>query len=193
MKSRLAVLGVILLIAEVALILVSWILSATMTAGVHSLLSDEGIRWFFGSFSEVLASPLLVCLVLFLIAVGCMRRSGILRCQQSYRDRLALRLSAVSLIIYVIIILLLTAMPHAVLLSATGSLFPSPFSRSLVPVMAFGLVLVSVAFGLISGRLRTLADVLESLSDGIRRGAPFFILYILVMQFMASLWFVFLL
>lgn len=191
MRNRLAIVGAGLLLAEVLLILLSWILSATMTEGVRSLLSGEGIRWFFGCYTSIVASPPLAWLVLLLIAAGCMRQSGIMSRQQSYRDRMALRASLVFLAIYVSVILLLTAMPHAVLLSATGSLVPSPFSRSLVAVVAFGLVLLAVVFGVMSGRLRTLADILDSLSEGIRRGAPLFIIYILAMHLYASLKFVF--
>lgn len=191
MRNRLAIVGAGLLLAEVLLILLSWILSATMTEGVRSLLSGEGIRWFFGCYTGIVASPPLAWLVLLLIAAGCMRQSGIMRPQQSYRDRMALRAALVFLALYIGVILLLTAMPHAVLLSATGSLVPSPFSRSLVAVVAFGLVLLAVVFGVMSGRLRTLADVLDSLSEGIRRGAPLFIIFILAMHLYASLKFVF--
>ena len=60
-----------------------------------------------------------------------------------------------------------------------------------VAMIAFGLLLVSVTFGLVSGRLQTLADILESLSSGIRLGAPLFIIYVLAVQFVASLRFVF--
>lgn len=191
MRNRLAIVGTVLLVAEAALILISWILSATMTAGVRSLLSAEGIRWFFGCFTDMLASPPLAWLVLALMAVGCMQQSGILCRQHSYRDRIALRVAAAFLAIYVVTLLLLTVVPHAVLLSATGSLFPSPFSNSLVAVVAFGLVVVSLAFGLVSGRLHTLADILEALSAGIRRGAPLFVVFILAMQLLESLKFVF--
>lgn len=191
-----------LLLAEAALVLTSWILSATMTGGVRSLLSDVGIRWFLGRFVEMMASPLLVWLVLLLIAFGSFLRSGLahsLRClperrgatSLNYRDRTALRLVAVILVLYVIVILLLTVTPHAILLSATGSLFPSPFSRAIVPLAAFGLSLVSVVYGVMSGRFTTLSDILDSLSYGIRRGAPLFILYILAVQFIESLLFVF--
>ena len=191
MKSRLAILGAGLLVAEVTLILISWILSATMTGDVRTLLSGEGLRWFFSNFTDMLASPPMAWLVLLLMAMGCMRKSGILNRQQSYRDRMALRMAAAFLLIYIVIILLLTLLPHAILLSATGSLVPSAFSSSLLPIVAFGLVLVSVSFGIMSGRLRTLEDILESLSDGIRRGAPLFILYVLLIQFVSSLRFVF--
>ena len=184
-------LGCVLLLAELILILVSWLLSATMTEGVRSLLSSEGIRWFFGSFVGIMASPLLVWLLLSLIALGSLRKSGLLAMQQCYREKVALRLALLLLILYVAVILLLTVTPNAFLLSITGSLFPSAFSRSLVPIIAFGIVLMSISFGVMSGRINSLPAVLETLSFGISKGAELFVLYILIMQFYESLWFVF--
>ena len=184
-------LGCVLLLAEVILIFVSWLLSATMTEGVRSLLSSEGIRWFFGSFVGIMASPLLVWLLLSLIALGSLQKSGLLAMQQSYREKVALRSALLLLILYVVVILLLTVTPNAFLLSITGSLFPSAFSRSLVPVIAFGIVLMSISFGVMSGRINSLPAVLETLSFGISKGAELFVLYILIMQFYESLWFVF--
>lgn len=203
MRSKLiARLCAALLVGEAVLILTSWILSATMTRGVRSLLSDEGLRWLLGGFTEVMASPLLVWLVLVLIATGCFVRSGLSSVTRSlltgrrasvasYRDRVALRAVLVFLIIYVAVVLLLTVIPHAILLSATGSLWPSPFSRSVVPLAAFGVAVSAAAFGVISGRLVSLTDILEALTAGLRRGAPLFLVYILAMQFAASLRFVF--
>jgi aminobenzoyl-glutamate transport protein len=184
-------LGCVLLLAELILILVSWLLSATMTEGVRSLLSSEGIRWFFGSFVGIMASPLLVWLLLSLIAWGSLQKSGLLAMQQSYREKVALRSALLLLILYVAVILLLTVTPNAFLLSITGSLFPSAFSRSLVPIIAFGIVLMSISFGVMSGRINSLSAVLETLSFGISKGAELFVLYILIMQFYESLWFVF--
>ena len=181
----------VLLLAELILILVSWLLSATMTEGVRSLLSSEGIRWFFGSFVGIMASPLLVWLLLSLIALGSLQKSGLLAMQQSYREKVALRSALLLLILYVAVILLLTVTPNAFLLSITGSLFPSAFSRSLVPIIAFGIVLMSISFGVMSGRINSLPAVLETLSFGISKGAELFVLYILIMQFYGSLWFVF--
>ena len=190
--SRLGMLMLLLLVAEAVLILISWIFSAMRVEGVRSLLSGEGVRWFFGNFTTMVASPWLACVVLMLIALGCLQKSGLSgRPHTSYRDRMALRLTVVILVLYVGVVLLLTAVPHAVLLSATGSLFPSPFSRSIVPLLSFGIILISVSFGLVSGRFQTLADVLEALSFGCRKGAPLFIFYILVIQLYESLKFVF--
>ena len=190
--SHLGRLMLLLLIAEVVLILISWIFSAMRVEGVRSLLSGEGIRWFFGNFTSMVASPWLACLVLLLVSLGCLQKCGLFsRSHISYRDRMALRLTIVFLVIYVGVVLLLTAVPHAVLLSSTGSLFPSPFSRSIIPLLSFGIILISVSFGLVSGRFQTLSDVLDALSFGCRKGAPLFIFYILVIQLYESLKFVF--
>ena len=197
-------LALLLMVAELLLFILSWLLSATRMEGVRSLLSSEGIRWFFGYFTQMVASPLLVWLLLGLCAYGCLQRSGLLSLLTShlslltshfspliYREKVALRVSLVFLVIYVVMIALLTLMPHAILLSATGSLFPSAFSRSLVPIIAFGLCLVSITFGLVSGRLRGLDDTFSALSYGIAQGSPLIILYLLLIQFYESLCFVF--
>jgi aminobenzoyl-glutamate transport protein len=194
-------LGVILfslLIAELALILFSWILSAAGVEGVRSLLSGEGVRWFVGDFARMVASPLLAWLLLSMMAVGAFLRSGLTSLWHedrsrilSYRDRTAFRVSLVLLVAYVAAILLLTVVPHAVLLSASGSLFPSPFSRSIIPIVAFGLTLVSITFGMMSGRMQSLSDVLEILSYGIRRYAPLLVLYVFCIMLYQSLRFVF--
>lgn len=178
-------------VAELLLVILSWLLSATRLDGVRSLISSEGIRWFVGEFTYTLASPLLVWLLLALVALGCLQRSGLMSRGRGYRDRVALRVSLSFMIIYVVIICLLTLMPHAILLSATGSLFPSAFSRALVPIICFGVGVLSISFGMVSGRLHTLTDILDALTFGLQQGAPLIILYIMFFQFYASLLFVF--
>ena len=190
-KEGVGVIASVLLCAEALLIILSWILSTTMTEGVRSLLSSEGIRWFFGSFTGIIASPLLVWLLLALIAIGSVQKSGLTAWKRHYRDRLALRVATVSLLIYLTLIALLTFLPHAILLSATGNLFPSAFSRSLVPIIAFGICVLSITYGVVSGRLKSLSSVIHSLSYGIEKGAVLLVLYILLIQFYESLRFVF--
>ena len=95
------------------------------------------------------------------------------------------------MVLFALVIALLTLPPHAILLSATGELFPSAFSRSLLPIITFGVSLFAVVFGMMSGRLKTLSDILEALSVGIAKGAPLIVVAILLIQFLASLAFVF--
>ena len=70
-------------------------------------------------------------------------------------------------------------------------MFPSAFSRSLVPIIAFGLCLISITFGVVGGHLRSLSDIVSALSFGIVQGAPIIIIYLLAIQLYASLRFVF--
>ena len=185
-----------LAVAEVVLVLASWLLSATIAGNVRSLLSSEGVRWFFGSFSSMLASPWLVWLVLLSVAGGCLWRSGLAQLRMPltalhYRQRVALRTTLVLALLYVAAVLALTLVPHAVLLSATGRLFPSPFSRAVVPIVSFGVLLTSVAYGWASGHYRSSSAVIAAMSSGIAAAAPLFVLYIVLVQFYESLCFVF--
>lgn len=194
MKRIVAYLALTLVLAMLVLFLLSWLLSATTDEGVHSLLSAEGVRFFFGGFVAMMQKPLLVWLLLLSMAWGGLRSSGLLtafRAPMNMRQRQALLLLSVILVVYVGVILLLTAIPHAVLLSSTGSLWPSAFSRALVPIVAFGVVLLSVVYGLVSRRFLSMADICDSLIAGIASAAPLLLLYVLAVQFYDSLLFVF--
>ena len=159
--------------------LVSWLLSAAFpSSGLRSLLSSEGLRWLMGHFAEMIATPVLAWLLLCAMAWGCLARSGLRRAQV-----MALLLLAV----IVGVMLLLTAIPHAVLLSAVGGLWPSPFSSSLVPVVAFSITLVSASYGLMSGRLDNISAVYDAVLQGIRQAAPLFLFYVLIVQIYESL------
>lgn len=194
MKSSRLCVG--LLVAQCVLVIVSWLLSAMRLVGVRSMLSSEGIRWFVGGFSDILANPLLAWLLLLLIAGGSLQQSGVIslftgKGETSFRNRLALRVAIFFLVLYAIVICLLTLTPHAILLSVKGSLFPSAFSRSLVPIVCFGVTLFSVVYGMMSGHKKSGDEILSILTYGIRQGASLIIVYILAIQFYASLRFVF--
>ena len=186
----------VLLVAEGVLVIVSWLLSALRLEGVRSMLSSEGIRWFVGGFSDIVASPLIAWLLLMLIACGSIQQSGVIpllgsKGKISFRDRLALRVASVFVLLYAIVICMLTIMPHAILLSVKGSLFPSAFSRSILPIICFGVTLFSIVFAMMSGHKKTGEDIIDILSYGIRQGASLVIIYIFAIQFYASLRFVF--
>ena len=191
MKKLFPYIALALALAQLLLILTSWVWSAAMPlSGVRSMLSSEGIRWYLGHFAELMASPFLVWLLL-----GAMAYGAVVRCRSlqgnSYRSSRARLISMVFLVIYVGVVLLLTVSPHAVLLSATGRLFPSPFSRAFVPIVSFGVLLVSVAYGWASGSFRSIASIVSAMSTGIAAAAPLFILYVVFVQFYESLRFVF--
>jgi len=193
-KRLIGYLAVVLLLALVALVLLSWLLSATQ-GGARSLLSSEGIRFFFGGFVDMLRKPLLVWLLLLSMAWGCLQMSGLLQFFSKPlalpRRRQALIFLFVITAVYAGVLLILTLTPQAVLLSATGQLWPSPFSHALIPAIAFGIILLSVVYGLLSRRFLSMADVCQSLTQGIADAAPLLLLYVLTMQLVGALRFVF--
>ena len=191
MKKYFPHIAFLLFAAQLLLMLVSWLLAAAIpTSGVRSLLSSEGLRWFLGHFSDVLGTPLLLCLLLLLMAYGCLNGCEILQFKSSYRQRRALTITLLLLVVYVGFILLLVMMPHAVLLSATGLLWPSPFSAAVVPLFAFGITLLSAVYGYVAGSYGQMSDVYQSLIDGIRIGAPWLLFYVLLGQIYYSLLFI---
>jgi aminobenzoyl-glutamate transport protein len=191
-KRTLPYVALMLMLVQLLLMLVSWIYSAASpTSEVRSLLSEQGLRWFLSHFAQMIGTPLLAWLLLGSMALGCLRHCGILSLpslrRHSYRERRALMFTLLLALVVVGVVSLLAFVPHAVLLSATGSLWPSPFSASLLPLLCFSVILLSAVYGIVAGHFADLHDVYNALLDGIRWGAPLFLFYVLVIQIYDSL------
>lgn len=181
-----------LMSCQLLLMPASWLLSAAFPdSGIRSMLSGEGLRWFMGGYAHSMATPQLVWLLLLSMAAGCLHRSGLFARRASFREGRALMISLVVLLACVGVIVLLAFIPHAVLLSATGSLWPSPFSAAFIPLLAFTVMLSSAVYGLVSGRFPSLAAVCDALLHGLRGGAPLLLLYVLFLQLALSVCYVF--
>ena len=179
------------MLAQLLLVLGSWILSAALPmSGIRSMLSGEGIRFFLGHFADLLATPLLVWLLLLAMAYGIVLRSGILGGARSFRSRRARLIALLFAAAYVAVVLLMALAPHAVLLSASGTLWPSPFSASLVPLIAFGLAMVTAVYGIVAGTITSLTDIYESFVDGLRRAAVLLPICLLLVLIYESLCFI---
>ncbi len=198
-NNILAYLMLVLASMQLLLILASWIVTSVWRgAPLRSLISSEGIRWFFGEFVSNMASPLLVWLLLLSIAYGIYCKSGlklgthlfIHKKRLQFRQLFALWTTLIVAFLYILIIVLLSCTPHAVLLSSTGKLFPSSFSNSLVPIIAFGIVLFSIVYGLLSNTFKTIHDIFKALSVGMVSTMSLWIIYILGAQLYHSLIFV---
>lgn len=189
MKKVVVYTAATLCIAQVALVLASWLITAAMPENfTHSLLSSEGIRWFFGRFTDNLSSHYLVWLLLASMAYGTVKNSGILHfSMEEYRQRVAIRLVVVELVLFCAVILALTMVPHAILLNAMGGLFPSPFSKSIVPYVCFAVIVMSLSYGLMSERFHGLVSVFDAMTEGIKVASPLFLLYVLVVQLYSSI------
>lgn len=181
-----------LLIAQVVVILGSWLWSAAMPdSTVRSLLSESGIRWFFGTFISNLSCPLLAWIVLLDIAVGSCLGSGLWLGLRTFslsrrlttpQQKSGLRAVVVLLVIEIIILVLLTLPHHALLLSATGQIFPSSFSASIVPIIAAIVTTSAVSFGLFSGQFHNIADVFRCLAHGGSHMKALLVVYVFAIE-----------
>lgn len=211
MKSKLGWTVLVLVTAQLALILLSWLITAAFPElPIRSLLSSEGVRWFFGSFTANQLTPLLAWFITAAMAVGacvrsrlwaafCTKMSGLLHRRDStdgrqglhYRERIGLRLALAEFMVYVVIMLLLTVVPHAILLSVTGELFPSAFSSSLIPSLSFVLIVMSLSYGVASGTVDSVARMHRVLVGGLEAGAQIVPAYVIGVQLYMSLLYVF--
>ncbi|WP_314709988.1 AbgT family transporter [Prevotella denticola] len=211
MKSKLGWTVLVLVTAQLALILLSWLITAAFPElPIRSLLSSEGVRWFFGSFTANQLTPLLAWFITAAMAVGacvrsrlwaafCTKMSGLLHRRDStdgrqglhYRERIGLRLALAEFMVYVVIMLLLTVVPHAILLSVTGELFPSAFSSSLIPSLSFVFIVMSLSYGVASGTVDSVARMHRVLVGGLEAGARIVPAYVIGVQLYMSLLYVF--
>ena len=193
--------AVICLLFQGILILASWLWTAARPeSDVHSLLSSVGIRWFFDSFAGNEASVLLVWLILLSMAWGTFLQSGMAEAvrnivrRQPYKlgsqKLLALELAAGLLVIELIVMLLLIFMPHAVLLSVTGNMFPGPFSASIIPAFSFMIVSSSVFYGMMGDNLHTLTKVCDCLCSCRKWIMPLLLFYVTARELWCSLCYV---
>lgn len=190
---------VVMLSANVLLVLMSWILSAVGTDDVRSMISGEGVRWFFGHYVDIITSPVLVWLLLLSVSYSCFCGSGlregflilIKREKLVFKQRLGFRVILILLLIQISITAWLVSAPHAVLASPVGSIFPSPFSTGIIPAFAGTVTLLSFVYGLVNGTIQNVDAAFKCLYFKMPVLAPLFIVYIFASQLFACISFVF--
>ena len=214
MRNKLGYIVLVLLVAQLALILLSWLVTAAFPElPMRSVLSSEGIRWFFGSFVSNQLSPLLIYFIMAVMGVGACVRSRLYDALREtlsntrsslttssnhqhkvhYREKVGLRIALVEFIVYVIIMVLLTAIPHAILLSVTGQLFPSSFSSSFIPSLSLFIIIMSLTYGVASGTIDSVAKMHKVLVGGLEVGSRLVPTYVVGIQLYMSIKYVFIL
>ena len=214
MRNKLGYIVLVLLVSQLALILLSWLVTAAFPElPMRSVLSSEGIRWFFGSFVSNQLSPLLIYFIMAMMAVGACVRSRLYDALREtlsntrsslttssnhqhkvhYREKVGLRIALVEFIVYVIIMVLLTAIPHAILLSVTGQLFPSSFSSSFIPSLSLIIIIMSLTYGVASGTIDSVAKMHKVLVGGLEVGSRLVPTYVVGIQLYMSIRYVFIL
>lgn len=175
----------------------SWIGSVYGGNEVQSLLSAEGIRWSLGHIVEnYVQTPALGIVLILLMGIGVGVRAGFYDalkrlCRKerllSRKERRALMLASVTLLLYVIVIVGAFLLPWNFLLGVTGDLFPSPFAKGAVYIISLGIGVSGMVYGSVVDAFRTLSDVVNGMSILIARKAYYFVTLFFVVQFFSSL------
>ncbi len=195
-------LAVLVALSELALVVGSWLVaSAEPGLAMRSLLSPAGVRWYFGFYVDRIATPLLVYIILFAMAWGCVRQSKLTdvlltylsprRRQLNTHQVFALCTSLVVFALELATMAVLTLLPHAILLSVTGSLWPSSFSYSVVPAVAFMLASTNVVYAVLSGQIRSVTQLGRMLTSEAPVLLPLLLLYCLAADLAGCLGYVF--
>ena len=133
--------------------------------GVEGLLTSRGIRWMCSSIVTNFASVPLAQIVLGLMAISVLRDSGIfgtLGGHISMRQKRALQITGIAVLVVVALFLLLIFMPDAVLLSAFGTISNSALSKGGYGLIACLAILAGNVYGYISGRFVAVRDHVQA-------------------------------
>ena len=204
MKNKYGIIALILIGFQLLLFLGSWLVTASFPeVSVRSLLSGEGFRWFEGEFVANLKTDFLIWMLLFFTTAGVFKSSGLYTLISSllhhrhplqhlrYRERVAIRTVLVEFILYIACFILLTCLPQPVLLSVTGSFFPSALTEGLVPSICFIFAVTSVSYGAACGIFKNLQDIYNAFANGFGLFGKFFPFYLIIVELVKSVAFIF--
>ena len=138
---------------------------------------DEILRYIWLHGTERAASEILVYSILIVVAVGSIIKSRLF----VLRDIDAIVAAGVVAIIVNVLLLLSAILPYSPLLGVTGTLYPSPWLTGLCQSLCLEAIFISLVFGLVSGSLSSLRDVLSLFTYGISRW-PWVIILALILS-----------
>ena len=201
-KNIVPITVVVLFVLEVIIIVASWIVSVLWPEyGFNPLISHRGIRWMVGELPGIVASPWLLVIILLGMTIGVYLAAFSKGISSSaspstssktskYAERIAIHATIVVAVIFLALLTYWIAGPGTLLLSATGTFLGSSLSKGLIPLFLFFCSLLSVTFGLFSGRIPNLSALISSMVSGIEKTVPFLVLYIFLALCGYSLYFV---
>ena len=153
-----------IVLALVLLLFVSWVLSIYVD-GVSGLLTARGIRWLCISIVPNFASVHLAKILLGLMAISVLKESRIMstcRGHVSLKQKRALQITGVAILLVGCLFSLLLFLPNAVLLSAFGTFHGSAFSKGLDGILMCLVIFVGNVYGYTSGRFITMRDFVQA-------------------------------
>ena len=178
-----------ILIALILLLFISWVLSIYVD-GVQGLLTARGMRWMCANIIPNFSTVHIAKILLGLMAMSVLRASGILKACRSHislKQRRALQITGVSVVVILCLFSLLLLLPDAVLLSAFGTIHNSAFSKGFFGLLACLAIFVGNVYGYTSGRFTTMRDFIQAHASIFASVANYFVMLFLASQLVNSL------
>lgn len=188
----LAFLSLMAIAAEAFLILGSWVVAAIWpNCPIRSLLGSDGCRWLLGSFVDNVSTSPLIWIFLLGGTCGMLYGSRLVHIVLHYKkttgyERMAVWVVGWELIAMLIAVVLLTFVPHAILLSALGTLFPGTFSHSIIPIITIMGCIAAITYGGMVGTFNSAVNAFRAFSDGLAQTAPIIVFYFTVVELYKS-------
>lgn len=103
----------------------------------------------------------------------------------SAQEQKALKMTGYAALAFIAVFALILLPQNSPLRNENGGLLPSPFLKSLVPVIFLFFITVGITYGRVAGTLKTMRDIPAKMSEAVREMAPTLTLFFVISQFIA--------
>ena len=187
----------VLFVLQIAVVMGSWVASVLYPElAIRSMFVGESVRWFWSTLADNMSSTILVWLLLSGAMTELFVGGGLSKAIVSYKqttdyERMALMVVAWELVAMFIVLFLLAFVPHAVLLSALGTITPNSYLESFVIMLILGVCIMSLTYGMVTGRYASFVEAYGAAASGVATTAPLVIVYLLAAELYCSVVWVF--
>lgn len=187
----------VLFVLQIAVVMGSWVASVLYPElAIRSMFVGESVRWFWSTLADNMSSTILVWLLLSGAMTELFVGGGLSKAIVSYKqttdyERMALMVVAWELVAMFMVLFLLAFVPHAVLLSALGTITPNSYLDSFVIMLIVGVCIMSLTYGMVTGRYASFVDAYGAAASGVATTAPLVIVYLLAAELYCSVVWVF--
>ncbi|MBP5979782.1 MAG: AbgT family transporter [Halomonas sp.] len=112
-------------------------------------------------------------------------KTDIIKPELTPAEKLGLKRVGFATLIYLALILMAVLPEASPLRNEEGGLIPSPFLRSLVPLMFGYFVTIGLVYGITTGKIKTSRDVPQRMAESASDLAPTLVLFFAIAQFIA--------
>lgn len=190
--------AVIYMILLAIVIFVSWIGSVYEIRSVNgnddqivrSVLNSQGLRWMGRTAAGALGHAPFGQALMLLLSIGVPLRSGLFKAvlrPESAKQRVALVLASCILAVVIVLILAGVFFGNRPFLSLVGTFRGGPIAENPALFILLVTLLPSFVFGLSAGKLKTMADCINIMTESIKAGASFLLTVLIASQLLQTL------